>query len=138
MRILLVEDNPGDVRLTEEALFETKSKHQLDHVPDGEAALKYLKQESPYEGSERPDLIFLDLNLPKIGGLEVLKRIKHDPSLNSIPILILTTSEAEQDIQKAYTSRANCYITKPVDINQFIKVIQEVENYWFGITNLPD
>ncbi len=137
MHLLLVEDNPGDVRLTQEALKEGDMNHELTVVSDGEEALKFLRKEAPYENRPLPDLIFLDLNLPKKTGIEVLKDIKAEPDIRMIPVLILTTSEADQDIQAAYQSKANCYITKPVDINQFIEVIQRVENFWLKVATLP-
>lgn len=133
MNILLVEDNPGDVRLTQEALKEGQIAHQLTTVADGEAALQYLLDPQ----HPRPDLIFLDLNLPRKDGREVLAEIKQDRSTSMIPIIVLTTSEAEQDIQQSYGLHANCYITKPVDINQFIDVIKSVEKFWFRTATLP-
>jgi two-component system, chemotaxis family, response regulator Rcp1 len=132
MTILLVEDNPGDVRLTKEALKEGKIAHQLVAMPDGEAALAYLLDNQ----EPRPDLIFLDLNLPRKGGREVLAELKQHAHTRMIPIIILTTSEAEQDIYESYRLYANCYITKPVDINQFIGVIKSVERFWFQTATL--
>jgi CheY-like chemotaxis protein len=133
MTIMLVEDNPGDVRLTREALKEGQIFHHLVAVPDGEEALRYLLDER----NPRPDLIFLDLNLPRKGGREVLAEIKQNKDTSMIPIIVLTTSEAEQDIRQSYLLHANCYITKPVDINQFIHVIQSVEQFWFQTATLP-
>jgi len=137
MHILLIEDNPGDVRLTQEALKEGGMNHQLKVMPDGEEALRYLRHQEPYADAPRPHLIFLDLNLPKKGGLEVLKEIKSEPGVCMVPVLILTTSEADQDITQSYQLKANAYITKPVDINQFIDVIQSIERFWFQLAVLP-
>ncbi|MEM7655501.1 MAG: response regulator, partial [Bacteroidota bacterium] len=139
MHILLVEDNPGDVRLTQEALKEGNLNHtlQLDVVPDGEEALLYLSQEGKYANTQLPDIIFLDLNLPRKDGREVLQQIKEDPKWKMIPVVVLTTSEADQDILKSYELHANCYITKPVDINQFIEVVKSIENFWFHVVKLP-
>lgn len=136
MHILLIEDNPGDVRLTQEVLKEGQRLHELHAVPDGEEALRYLEQTGPHQRGPRPDIIFLDLNLPKVGGLEVLRRIRQMPAWQHIPVLILTTSEAERDIQEAYRLRANGYITKPVDINQFVEVIISIERFWFEVATL--
>lgn len=139
MNILLVEDNPGDVRLTQEALKEGHLTHslQLDVVPDGEEALRYLSKDGKYEKAELPDIIFLDLNLPRKDGREVLRQIKEDPKWKMIPVVVLTTSDADQDILKSYELHANCYITKPVDINQFIEVVKSIENFWFHVVKLP-
>src|SRR5690349_13942182 len=119
VRILLVEDNPGDVRLTREVLKDSRLHHELHVVPDGEAAVSFLKRLAPYQDVIRPDLILLDLNLPKKDGRQVLEEIKADVSLRSIPVVVLTTSHAEQDILTAYSLHANCYIQKPVDLDQF-------------------
>lgn len=137
MQILLIEDNPGDVRLTQEALKEGKVTHQLDVVSDGESALSFLYGENGYEDRKRPDLILLDLNLPRKDGRDVLHEIKSNPSFRHIPVIVLTTSEAEDDVSKCYDLHANCYIVKPVDINRFIEVIQGIENFWFEIVKLP-
>jgi two-component system, chemotaxis family, response regulator Rcp1 len=136
--ILMVEDNPGDVRLTQEALKESKLRNYLALARDGEEALAYLNREGPYANVTRPDLILLDLNLPKIDGREVLAIIKADPELRRIPVVVLTTSNAEQDIVRVYDLHANCYITKPVDIDQFVKVVQSIEDFWFTIVKLSD
>lgn len=136
-KILLVEDNPGDVRLTREALKEGKILNDLSVVGDGVEALAYLRREDGYAGAERPDLILLDLNLPKKDGREVLEEIKGDGDLKKIPVVVLTTSAAERDILKAYDLHANCYITKPVDLGQFIKVVQLIEDFWLTIVKLP-
>lgn len=135
--ILLVEDNPADVRLMQEALKDGKVKNKLNIVYDGEEAVDYLYKKGKYSGAVRPDLILLDLNLPKKDGREVLEDIKNDPDLKSIPIVILTTSKSEEDILKTYRLHANCYITKPVDLNQFIDVVKSIEEFWLCIVKLP-
>ena len=135
--ILLVEDNPGDVRLMKEAFREARVENHLSVVNDGVEALAFLKKQLPYEKATRPDMILLDLNLPKKHGQEVLKEIKSDPNLRRIPVVILTTSKAEQDILKTYDLHANCYITKPVDLEKFIKVIRTIEDFWLTMVNLP-
>jgi CheY-like chemotaxis protein len=137
VEILLVEDNPGDVRLTREALKEGKIRNNLNVVGDGVEALRYLRREGPYGESTRPDLILLDLNLPKMDGREVLEAVKADPSLRLIPIVVLTSSAAEQDIVRAYDLHANCYVSKPVDLDQFIHVVKSIEDFWFSIVKLP-
>jgi two-component system, chemotaxis family, response regulator Rcp1 len=137
IEILLVEDNPGDVRLTREALKEGKVVNNLQIVEDGEEALSYLRRQGPYTQATRPDLILLDLNLPKKSGREVLAEIKEDPDLRRIPVVILTVSEAEQDIIKSYNLHANCYITKPVNLEQFMDVVQSIENFWLTVVMLP-
>jgi len=137
VEILLVEDNPGDVRLTIEALKESKILNNLNVVDDGIEALAYLNKEGEYKDKPHPDLILLDLNLPRKDGREVLAEIKEHKDLKRIPIVILTISEAEEDILKTYQLHANCFITKPVDINQFIKVVKSVSNFWFSIVKLP-
>jgi len=137
IEILLVEDNPGDVRLTREALKEGKVLNNLSVTPDGIEALAFLRREGKYANESRPDIILLDLNLPKKNGSEVLAEIKSDPSLRRIPVVILTTSKAEEDVVKTYDLHANCYITKPVDLDQFITVVQSVEEFWFTIVKLP-
>jgi two-component system, chemotaxis family, response regulator Rcp1 len=137
VEILLVEDNPGDVRLTREALSEGKVHNNLSVAQDGVEALAYLRKEGKYSDATRPDLILLDLNLPKVDGREVLAAIKADLKLRNIPVVILTSSEAEQDIVRAYDLHANCYVTKPVDLDQFIHVVRSVEDFWFTIVKLP-
>lgn len=137
MEILLVEDNPGDVRLTQEALRYGRLPVHLEVVPDGEAALSYLRRENGYGGAARPDLILLDLNLPKRDGRQVLEDVKSDPNLRQIPVVILTTSRAEQDIIGAYNLYANCYIQKPVDLNQFLEIVRAIEDFWLTIVALP-
>ncbi len=135
--ILMVEDNPGDVRLTVEALKEGKVRNILHTVEDGEEAMKFLRRQETYAKAPRPDLILLDLNLPKMNGREVLAEIKADPSLRRIPVVILTVSKAEQDIVKTYDLHANCYINKPVDLEQFLTVVQSIENFWLTVVKLP-
>ena len=135
--ILLVEDNPGDVRLIVEAFKEDKLRNNLDVVEDGVEALAFLRREDKYADTPRPDLILLDLNLPKKDGREVLAEIKADENLRRIPVVILTTSKAEEDILKAYNHHANCYITKPIGLEQFIKVVKSVKEFWLTIVKLP-
>jgi len=137
IRILMVEDNPDDIELTMEALKDAKVGNILKVVKDGEEALMYLRSEDPFRGSPRPDLILLDLNMPKKDGREVLKEIKNDPSLRRIPVVILTTSQAEEDILHTYDLHANCYISKPVDFNQFLKVVRSIEDFWLTVVKLP-
>jgi chemotaxis family two-component system response regulator Rcp1 len=137
VQVLLVEDSPGDVRLTREALKENKVNNHLHVVEDGEHAMAFLRREGDYANAPRPDLILLDLNLPKKDGREVLAEIKSDEDLKRIPVVILTTSEAEEDILKAYDQHANCYVTKPVGLDQFIKVVKSIENFWLTIVKLP-
>ncbi|HEX2386415.1 MAG TPA: response regulator [Candidatus Binatia bacterium] len=136
-RILLVEDNPGDVRLTMEALKEGKILNEVRVVEDGVEALDFLYRSGKYHDAPRPDLILLDLNLPKKDGREVLAEIKADETLKKIPVVVLTTSAAERDILRAYNLHANCYITKPVDLEQFIHVVQLIEDFWLTIVKLP-
>lgn len=135
--ILLVEDNPGDVRLTIEALKDAKMINRLHIVENGVDALDFLYQRGTYQQAPRPDLILLDLNLPKKNGREVLAEIKGDESLKTIPVVILTTSKAEEDILKAYNLHANCYISKPVDFLQFTTVVKTIETFWLTIVMLP-
>jgi len=135
--ILLVEDNPGDVLLTKEALKAGKMNNKLSVVSDGEEALAFLRHKDPYKDAPRPDIILLDLNLPKKDGREVLADLKSDPDLKRIPIVILTTSKAEEDIIKSYNLHANCYITKPVGLEKFIEVVRTLENFWLEIVKLP-
>ena len=137
VEILLVEDNPGDVRLTKEALKEAKLINNLHVVGDGVEGLAYLKKQGKFSDEPTPDLILLDLNLPKKDGRELLAEIKEDQHFKHIPVIILTTSNAEADITESYKSRANCYITKPVDMNQFIKIVDYIEFFWSSIVKLP-
>ena len=137
VEILLVEDNPGDVRLTQEAFKEGKVSNNLNVVGDGVEALKFLRREDGYGTAPRPDIVLLDLNLPKMGGREVLEKVKADPELKRIPVVILTTSKAEEDVFKTYSSHANCYITKPVDFERFIEVVKMIEGFWLTVVRLP-
>lgn len=137
VEILLVEDNPGDVRLTVEALKDGKLRNSLSVVKDGVEALALLRRQGQYAEAARPDLILLDLNLPRMDGREVLAQIKQDPSLRRIPVVVLTSSHAEQDIIRSYDLQANCYITKPVDLYQFATVVKSIEDFWFTIVKLP-
>jgi chemotaxis family two-component system response regulator Rcp1 len=137
IEILMVEDNPGDVRLTIEALKEAKVRNNLHTVEDGVEAMAFLRREGRYAEAPRPDLVLLDLNLPKKTGREVLAEIKDDPDLRRIPVVILTVSQAEQDIVKSYNLHANCYITKPVDLDRFLEVVQSIENFWLTVVMLP-
>jgi chemotaxis family two-component system response regulator Rcp1 len=136
--ILLVEDNEGDARLAKEAMRDSKIRNTLHHVTDGEEALAFLRKEGKYSQVPRPDLILLDLNLPKKDGRQVLAEIKVDEDLKRIPVVILTVSSAEEDILKVYNLHANCYITKPIDFTQFMKVVRSVEDFWLTIVKLPN
>lgn len=137
IEILLIEDNPGDARLVVEGLKEGKVRNNLTIVEDGDEAMEFLRKEGRHENAPRPDLILLDLNLPKKDGREVLKEIKSDENLRRIPIVILTTSKAEEDIMKTYNYHANCYITKPVDLDRFIEIIKAIDDFWLTIVKLP-
>lgn len=137
IEILLVEDNPGDVRLTMEALKEGKVINNLTVIKDGADALAFLRRQGQYANAPRPHLIVLDLNLPKKDGREVLAEIKADDSLKRIPVVVLTTSQDEQDVLRSYNLHANCYITKPVELEQFIQVVKSIEDFWLGIVVLP-
>jgi two-component system response regulator len=137
IEILLIEDNAGDARLAKEALRDAKVRNNLTWIPDGVEALAYLRREGKFERAPRPDLILLDLNLPRKDGREVLAEIKGDEKLKCIPVVILTTSQAEEDVLKAYHLNANCYISKPVDLDQFIKVVRTIEDFWLTIVKLP-
>ena len=137
IEILLVDDNPGDIRLTQEALKESKVLNNIHIVEDGMEALEFLRKEGRFKNVITPDIILLDLNLPKRNGREVLAEIKNDDFLKKIPVVILTISRAEEDILKSYMLHANCYITKPVDMDQFIKIVRSIENFWFSIVKLP-
>jgi chemotaxis family two-component system response regulator Rcp1 len=137
IEILLVEDNPGDVRLTIEALKDAKVLNKLSVAEDGVDAMAFLRKEGKYRDVTRPDLILLDLNLPKKDGREVLAEIKADDNLKRIPVVVLTTSQAEQDIIKSYNLHANCFITKPVDLDQFLTVVKSIEDFWLTLVKLP-
>lgn len=137
IEILLVEDNPGDVVLTQEALREGKIRNRLSIAKDGVEAIAFLRKEGEFANAPRPDLILLDLNMPRKNGSEVLMEVKADPDLKTIPVVILTTSDAEQDVLKAYQLSANCYITKPVEFDRFVKVVQTIDEFWLSIVQLP-
>ena len=137
IEILLVEDNPGDARLTREAFNEGRLLNNLTVVGDGVEALAYLRQQGKYGESTRPDLVLLDLNLPKKDGREVLAELKADEHLRTIPVVVLTTSNAKEDVMRAYGSYANCYIKKPVDLDQFLRVVQSIESFWLTLVKLP-
>jgi len=137
IEILLVEDNPGDVRLTREALKEGRVLNNVSTVGDGVEAMAFLRREGRYEGAPRPDLILLDLNLPKMNGREVLAKVKADTDLRRIPVVVLTTSQAEEDVLKTYDLHANSYVTKPVDVDQFLSVVRQIEDYWLAVVRLP-
>ena len=137
IEILLVEDNPGDVRLTIEALKEGKVRNRLSVARDGVEALAFLRREGPHATAARPDLILLDLNLPRKDGREVLGEIKDDAQLRRIPVVVLTTSKAEEDILRTYDLHANCYINKPVDLEQFISVVRSIDDFWLSVVRLP-
>jgi chemotaxis family two-component system response regulator Rcp1 len=137
IEILLVEDNPGDVRLTIEGLNEGKVRNNLHVARDGVEALAFLRRQAQFADMVRPDLILLDLNLPRKDGREVLAEIKSDADLKTIPVVVLTTSRAEQDVLNSYQLQANCYITKPVDLEQFITVVRSIEDFWLTIVTLP-
>jgi len=137
VEILLVEDNPGDVRLTKEALREGKVYNNLHWAKDGVEALEFLRQEGKHSAAPRPDIILLDLNLPKKDGREVLASIKNDDRFKQIPVVILTTSEAEEDVLRSYELHANCYVTKPLDLDQFVTVVKSIEDFWLAIVKLP-
>lgn len=138
VQILLVEDNPGDQRLTTEVFHDSKICNRIHIVSDGVEALAFLRKEGKYASVPTPDFILLDLNMPRKDGREVLAEVKADKSLSGIPVVILTTSQAEEDIIRAYDLQANCYITKPVGLEQFLKVVRQLETFWFGIANLPE
>lgn len=137
VEILLVEDNPGDIRLTQEALKDSKIRNNLSVVRDGEEALQFLRRNGEFARVPRPDIILLDLNLPRVDGREVLEVIKSDDELKRIPVVVLTTSDDEKDILASYNLHANCYITKPVDLNRFVQIVKSIEGFWFQIVKLP-
>jgi CheY-like chemotaxis protein len=137
IEILLVEDNPGDARLTREALAQSKVRNNLHHARDGEEAIRFLRRQGEFADVRTPDLVLLDLNLPRRDGREVLEDIKKDPKLMQIPVVILTSSEAEEDILRSYRLHANCFITKPVDLEQLTKVVHAIEQFWFTLVRLP-
>jgi two-component system, chemotaxis family, response regulator Rcp1 len=137
IEILLVEDNPGDIRLTIEALKDGKLANNLTVVQDGVEAIALLHREGPYAKARRPDIILLDLNLPKLHGSEILSKLKTDERFKSIPVIILTTSKADEDILRSYQLHANCYISKPVDLDEFVRVVRSIEDFWLSIIKLP-
>jgi CheY-like chemotaxis protein len=137
IQILMVDDNLADVRLTEEAMSFTKLHNKMFVVNDGEQAIAFLTHQPPYSDAPRPDLILLDLNMPRKNGLEVLEEIRNDPTLSLIPVVILTTSQQETDILQSYRLHANAYVTKPVDLDQFIQVVRSIEGFWLEIVKLP-
>ncbi|WP_374205828.1 response regulator [Crossiella sp. S99.2] len=137
IEVLLVEDDPGDVLMTTEAFEENKVGNRLHVVSDGVAAMAFLRREGEYAQAPRPDLVLLDLNLPKMDGREVLSEIKNDPALRRIPVVILTTSEAEEDVLRSYQLHANAYVTKPVDFEQFVKVVRQVDDFFLTVVRLP-
>jgi two-component system, chemotaxis family, response regulator Rcp1 len=137
LEILLVEDSPSDTELTVEALLEAKVRNHLSVVEDGVQALEFLRRQGAFANAPRPDLIMLDLNLPRKDGREVLAEIKADPMLRTIPVVVLTTSRAEQDVLRAYELHANCYVTKPVGFEQFLEVVRSIENFWLVLVSLP-
>ena len=135
--ILMIEDNPTDVLIAKEGLFSAKMLSSLHVAEDGIEAMEFLRQRGKYAAAPRPDLILLDLNMPRKNGHEVLAEIKTDPSLKNIPVIVLTTSNSEEDISKAYGEYANCYIRKPVDFNEFTKVVRMIQDFWFSVATLP-
>ncbi len=137
VQILIVEDNPADARLVREVMRDSKVLNEISWVPDGVEALAFLRREGKYAQSPRPNLIFLDLNMPKKDGREVLRDVKADPDLRRIPVVVMTSSQAEEDVARAYDQHANCYIRKPIDFLQFHQVVKELENFWFATVELP-
>lgn len=137
IEILLVEDSPSDAQLAIEALKAAKIANNLSHVEDGVEAMQFLRREGAYRDAPHPDLILLDLNLPRKDGREVLEELKEDPQLKLIPVVVLTTSRAEQDVLRSYALHANCYITKPVDFIQFMEVVKSIEHFWLAVVTLP-
>jgi two-component system, chemotaxis family, response regulator Rcp1 len=138
IEILLIEDNAGDIRLTTEALKDSKINNTLNAVEDGLEALKYLKKEGKYKNSTTPDLILLDLDMPNMSGRELLSVLKDDKKLKQIPIVVLTISPSDEDVLEAYNLHANAYVNKPIDLNQFVKVVQSIENFWFTVVKFPN
>jgi CheY-like chemotaxis protein len=137
VNVLLVEDDPGDVVMTREALADSKIANELSVVTNGEEALQFLRREGPYEDAPRPGLILLDLNLPRVNGREVLAEVKGNPELRRIPVVVLTTSNAEEDIVRSYDLHANAYVTKPVDFDKFVRVVREIDAFYFSVVELP-
>ncbi|MCI0701822.1 MAG: response regulator [Planctomycetia bacterium] len=137
IEILLVEDSPDDADLTKDALRDGKVRNRISHVENGVEAMSFLRREGAYTDAPRPDLILLDLNMPRKNGREVLSEVKQDPELRRIPVVIMTSSDDEEDVLRAYDQHVNCYVTKPVDLDQFVKVVQSIESFWFTIVRLP-
>jgi len=137
VHILLAEDNPADVRLIREVLHDSKILNELHPVPDGIEAMAFLRREGKYASAPRPSLVFLDLNMPRMDGREVLRSVKTDPDLRRIPVVIMTSSQAEEDIVRSYDQHANCYVRKPIDFAQFHSVVKTIENFWFTAVELP-
>jgi CheY-like chemotaxis protein len=137
VEILLVEDNPSDILLTQIAMKECKIANRVHVTVDGEVALAFLRRQEPYQGVPRPDLILLDLNLPRMDGRELLGEIKSDPTLRAIPVVVLSTSSAETDVLRSYDLHANAFVTKPLDMEQFSRVVRRIDDFWFGIVRLP-
>jgi CheY-like chemotaxis protein len=137
IEILLIEDNPADVRLTKEAFKEARVRNNIHVVQDGDSALAFVQQKAPYQDAPRPDLILLDLNLPKKDGREVLAEIKADPKIQLIPVVILTTSDDEEDVLRSYNLNANAYLVKPIDVMRFIKMVQSLSDFWLAFVKLP-
>lgn len=137
INILLVEDSPGDVRLTQEILADTRMANDIHVVNDGEAAMAFLRHQGEHAEAPRPDLVLLDLNLPRKDGREVLQEMKNDETLRRIPVIVLTTSAAERDVLRSYDLHVNCYITKPIDLDEFITVVRSIEGFWLSVVRLP-
>lgn len=137
IEILLVEDSPGDVRLTREALNEARVSNRLHVASDGVEAMQFLRREGKYANAPRPDLVLLDLNLPRMDGRQVLAEIKSDPKLKTVPVIVLTTSDAECDVLKSYSSHANCYLVKPVDVDSFFEQVRSLEGFWLAVVKFP-
>jgi CheY-like chemotaxis protein len=137
VQILLVEDDPGDVLMTREALVDSKLLHRLHVLDNGEQAVQYLRREPPYREAPRPDLVILDLNLPRLDGRELLSIVKGDPALRQIPCVVLTTSDAEEDVMRSYDLHANAYVTKPVDFEAFVRVVRQIDEFFFTLVRLP-
>jgi len=137
VQILIVEDNPADARLVREVMRDSKILNEIHWVPDGVEALAFLHRQGKYAGAPRPSLMFLDLNMPRKDGREVLREVKADPELRRIPVVVMTSSQTEEDIARAYDQHANCYVRKPIDFDQFHQVIKTLENFWFSTVELP-